>query len=208
MAIMYSWYENPNASGEENVMDKGLHPRPIMNGKMTMKQIYREVQRCSSLSVGDVMSAIDNLTFICGRELSEGREVHIEGLGYFSPTLETTEKVTRATKQKHLKVRLKGVSFRPDAKLKEMMLSAKVATSRYANHSSRLSDEAIEAKLTEFFAEHDVLIRVEFQRLCGMTRSTANSYLRRLREAGKLKNVGRPTQPIYCPVAGNYGATE
>lgn len=208
MAIKYSWYENPNASGEENDQDRGLHPRPIMNGKTTMKQLCREVQHSSALSVGDVMNAIDNLTRICGRDLSEGREVHIEGLGYFAPTLETVGKVTRSTKQKYRKVRLKGISFRPDAKLKRMVDEAKMYTSKYANHSARLSDEEIDKRLTDHFARHDALTRFEFERLCSMTRSTATLHLRRLREAGKLKNVGRPQQPVYRPTPGHYGAAE
>ena len=35
------------------------------------------------LTVGDVMNAIDCLAQICGEELRDGHEVHIEGLGYF-----------------------------------------------------------------------------------------------------------------------------
>lgn len=93
MAIVYDWYENPNAEGDPE--ERGLHPRPLLNGKVSMKQLYARVHARSSLTTGDVMNAIDCLTQICGEELREGREVHIEGLGYFSPTLEATQKVTR-----------------------------------------------------------------------------------------------------------------
>ena len=115
MSIVYDWYENPNAEGDPE--ERGLHPRPLLNGKVTMKQLYARVHARSSLTTGDVMNAIDCLTQICGEELREGREVHIEGLGYFSPTLEATQKVTRSTPNKHLKVRLKSISFRPDVNL-------------------------------------------------------------------------------------------
>ena len=98
MSIVYDWYENPNAEGDPE--ERGLHPRPLLNGKVTMKQLYARVHARSSLTTGDVMNAIDCLTQICGEELREGREVHIEGLGYFSPTLEATQKVTRSTPNK------------------------------------------------------------------------------------------------------------
>ncbi len=101
MAIVYDWYENPNAEGDPE--ERGLHPRPLLNGKVSMKQLYARVHARSSLTVGDVMNAIDCLTQICGEELREGREVHIEGLGYFAPTLEATQKVTRSTANGHLK---------------------------------------------------------------------------------------------------------
>nr|WP_285947894.1 HU family DNA-binding protein [Bacteroides intestinalis] len=119
MSIVYDWYENPNAEGDPE--ERGLHPRPLLNGKVTMKQLYARVHARSSLTTGDVMNAIDCLTQICGEELREGREVHIEGLGYFSPKLEATQKVTRSTPNKHLKVRLKSISFRPDVNLKSAL---------------------------------------------------------------------------------------
>ena len=120
MAILYDWYENPGTN-EEAPEERGLHPRPLLNGKVTMRQLYNRVHARSSLTVGDVMNAIDCLAQICGEELRDGHEVHIEGLGYFAPTLEATQKVTHSTPNKHLKLRLKSISFRPDVRLKQAM---------------------------------------------------------------------------------------
>ena len=69
MSIVYDWYENPNAEGDPE--ERGLHPRPLLNGKVTMKQLYARVHARSSLTTGDVMNAIDCLTQICGEELRE-----------------------------------------------------------------------------------------------------------------------------------------
>ena len=41
MSIVYDWYENPNAEGDPE--ERGLHPRPLLNGKVTMKQLYARV---------------------------------------------------------------------------------------------------------------------------------------------------------------------
>ena len=205
MAIVYDWYENPNAEGESE--ERGLHPRPLLNGKVSMEQLYYRVHERSSLSVGDAKSAIDTLTQLCGEELREGREVHIEGLGYFSPTLEATQKVTRSTPNKHLKLRLKSISFRPDVNLKSALTGIPATRSKYTRHSQRLSEVEIDMKLKEYFADHDVLIRSDFQALCGMARTTANVHLKRLQQEGKLKNVGKPTQPIYRAMPGYYGVS-
>ena len=78
MAILYDWYENPGTN-EEAPEERGLHPRPLLNGKVTMRQLYNRVHARSSLTVGDVMNAIDCLAQICGEELRDGHEVHIEG---------------------------------------------------------------------------------------------------------------------------------
>ena len=206
MAILYDWYENPGTN-EEDPEERGLHPRPLLNGKVSMEQLYYRVHERSSLSVGDAKSAIDTLTQLCGEELREGREVHIEGLGYFSPTLEATQKVTRSTPNKHLKLRLKSISFRPDVRLKQAMTGVSAIRSKYTRHSLKLSEVEIDMKLKEYFADHDVLIRSDFQALCGMARTTANVHLKRLQQEGKLKNVGKPTQPIYRAMPGYYGVS-
>lgn len=104
------------------------------------------------------------LAQICGEELREGREVHIEGLGYFAPILRSTEKVTRSTKNKSSKMELKTIGFRPDARLKGELRGVKVSRSNYARHSESLSEVEIDMRLKEYFAEHDVMLRYDFRK--------------------------------------------
>ena len=203
MAIVYDWYENPNETGDGE--EKKLHPRPLMNGKVTTRTLCARIHERSSLTVGDVKNALSNMTQITGDELCEGREVHIEGLGYFSVTLQATEPVTRSTPNKTSKVQLKTISFRPDAQLKSMLTSLRLTQSKYVRHSHRLTEAEIDRRLTEYFAEHEVMLRTDFEALCSMVRATANRHLKRLQEEGKLYNVGRRRQPLYRPMPGYYG---
>ena len=205
MAILYDWYENPGESNDSE--EKGLHPRIFLNGKVGTDKLCRMIHGRSSLSVGDVKNAFEMLAQICGEELREGREVHIEGLGYFAPILRSTQKVTRSTKNKWLKMELKTIGFRPDARLRGELRGAKVSRSKYARHSESLSAVEIDMRLKEYFADHDVMPRYDFQEVCCMTRTTANRHLRRLLEEGKLKNIGKRMQPIYVASAGYYGVS-
>lgn len=205
MSIVYDWYENPNAEGGSE--EKGLHPRPFLNGKVSTAQLCEWIHARSSLTVGDAKSALSTLVQLCGEELREGREVHIEGLGYFAPTLQATQKVTRQTPNKNMKLRLKGISFRPDVRLKAALAGAKITRSKYTRSAQRLSEVEIDMRLKDYFAEHDVMIRYDFQELCSMSRTTANGHLRRLQDEGKLINLGRRTQPIYRPAPGYYGVS-
>ena len=116
MAIVFDWYENPNASSEEG--EAALHPRIFMNGKVDTDMLCYKIHDYSSLTVGDVKNVLDNLSKILGESLREGKEVHIEGIGYFYPTLAATGKVTRSTPHKTNKVTFKTVRFRPDSNLK------------------------------------------------------------------------------------------
>lgn len=205
MAILYDWYENPGESDDSE--EKGLHPRIFLNGKVGTDKLCRMIHGRSSLSVGDVKNAFEMLAQICGEELREGREVHIEGLGYFAPILRSTQKVTRSTKNKWSKMELKTIGFRPDARLRGELVGAKASRSKYARHSESLSEVEIDMRLKEYFAEHDVMLRYDFQEVCCMTRTTANRHLRRLLEEGKLRNIGKRMQPIYVAAAGYYGVS-
>ena len=205
MAILYDWYENPGESNDSE--EKGLHPRIFLNGKVGTDKLCRMIHGRSSLSVGDVKNAFEMLAQICGEELREGREVHIEGLGYFAPILRSTQKVTRSTKNKWSKMELKTIGFRPDARLRGELVGAKASRSKYARHSESLSAVEIDMRLKEYFADHDVMLRYDFQEVCCMTRTTANRHLRRLLEEGKLRNIGKRMQPIYVAAAGYYGVS-
>ena len=205
MAILYDWYENPGESDDSE--EKGLHPRIFLNGKVGTDKLCRMIHGRSSLSVGDVKNAFEMLAQICGEELREGREVHIEGLGYFAPILRRTQKVTRSTKNKWSKMELKTIGFRPDARLRGELVGAKASRSKYARHSESLSEVEIDMRLKEYFADHDVMLRYDFQEVCCMTRTTANRHLRRLLEEGKLRNIGKRMQPIYVAAAGYYGVS-
>ena len=205
MAILYDWYENPGESNDSE--EKGLHPRIFLNGKVGTDKLCRMIHGRSSLSVGDVKNAFEMLAQICGEELREGREVHIEGLGYFAPILRSTQKVTRSTKNKWSKMELKTIGFRPDARLRGELVGAKASRSKYARHSESLSEVEIDMRLKEYFADHDVMLRYDFREVCCMTRTTANRHLRRLLEEGKLRNIGKRMQPIYVAAAGYYGVS-
>ena len=150
MAILYDWYENPGESDDSE--EKGLHPRIFLNGKVGTDKLCRMIHGRSSLSVGDVKNAFEMLAQICGEELREGREVHIEGLGYFAPILRSTQKVTRSTKNKWSKMELKTIGFRPDARLRGELVGVKASRSKYARHSESLSEVEIDMRLKEYFA--------------------------------------------------------
>ena len=198
MAILYDWYENPGESDDSE--EKGLHPRIFLNGKVGTDKLCRMIHGRSSLSVGDVKNAFEMLAQICGEELREGREVHIEGLGYFAPILRSTQKVTRSTKNKWLKMELKTIGFRPDARLRGELVGVKGSRSKYARHSESLSEVEIDMRLKEYFvviactlvgSAHHLLEGMKFGTL--FIDDAGRLYCPRLR----LPDSYLPGQPLY-----------
>ena len=204
MAIIYDWFENPKRSADEETT---LHVRPCFNGTVSTKAVVRKIQQHSSLTPGDVVAVLTELSQIVGEELQEGRQVHIDGLGYFAPTLTVEGRITpdMPLRDRNRKVRFKGVSFRMDKQLNQHISPIQVEMSRWETHSQPSTANEREQQLTEYFREHDFLTRRNLQYLLNLKRTTATTLLQQWRTEGKLLNQGTGKQPIYVPAPGHFG---
>lgn len=205
MAILFDWYEDPRPSDKQQG-EKTLHPRIKYNGSTGTDILRRRIQERCSLTETDVTAVLDALSHIMGQELAEGKQVHLDGIGYFRPCLTCTEPVTVSTKRKSTKVKLKAIQFRADQTLKNEFGILKAKSLKGTLNFKQLTNKEIDQRLTNYFQTHQFMRRCDFQSLCGMARSTAMRHIRRLREEGKLKNEGGVMQPIYVPESGYYGA--
>lgn len=207
MAILFDWYEDPKPSDKQQG-EKTLHPRIKYNGSMGTDLVRRRIQERCSLTETDVTAVLDALSHILGQELADGKQVHLDGIGYFRPCLTSTEPVTIGTKRKATKVKLKAIQFRADQALKNEFGILKVQSLKGGLDFSQLTNDEIDRQLTGYFKIHQFMRRNDFQSLCGMARSTAMRHIRRLRDEGKLKNEGSMMQPIYVPGSGYYVSNE
>lgn len=204
MAILFDWYENPKPSDKEKG-EKTLHPRIKYNGSIGTDLVRRRIQERCSLTETDVTAVLDALSHILGQELADGKQVHLDGIGYFHPCLTCTKPVTIDTKRKSTKIKLKAIQFRADQALKNEFGILKVKSLKGGLDFSQPTNDEIDRQLTKYFQTHQFMRRYDFQNLCGMARSTAMRHIRRLRDEGKLKNEGGVMQPIYVPGDGYYG---
>ena len=203
MAISFDWYENPVSPDKPE--EKRFHPRIIANGQIDTKDLRSRIQSRCTLNEVDVTAVLDALSQVMGEELCEGRQVHLDGIGYFYPTLTATEEISADTPRRNTKVKLKGIQFRSDQKLKNSVGHIKIKQMKRIIHSPKLSETDIDSRLRKYFTDHQIMQRSDFQDITGMVRSTAMIHLRRLRTEGKLLNIGIPSQPIYVPAPGFYG---
>ena len=203
MAISFDWYENPVSPDKPE--EKRFHPRIIANGQIDTKDLRSRIQSRCTLNEVDVTAVLDALSQVMGEELFEGRQVHLDGIGYFYPTLTATEEISADTPRRNTKVKLKGIQFRSDQKLKNSVGHIKIKQMKRIIHSPKLSETDIDSRLRKYFTDHQIMQRSDFQDITGMVRSTAMIHIRRLRTKGKLLNIGIPSQPIYVPAPGFYG---
>ena len=115
------------------------------------------------------------------------------------------EQISADTPRRNSKVKLKAIQFRSDKKLKQSVGYIKIKQMKRVKHSAKLSEIEIDMRLKEYFSDHQIMQRSDFQGITGMVRSTAMIHIRRLRQEGKLQNIGIPSQPIYVPAPRFYG---
>lgn len=202
MPIQFEFYKNPQPEKEGE--EPSYHPRVVNFQHVTTQKLAAEIHMATTFGKSEVEAMLMELSRCMGNHLREGERVHLDGIGYFQITLQAAEPIHSLTAHAD-KVRLKSINFQADRDLKSLCMATHLRRSKYKPHSTSLSEEEIDRKLTEYFATNTVLTRSSMQSLCQFTQSMASRQLRRLKAQGSLQNIGKPTQPIYVPGPGHYG---
>ena len=203
MSIEYEFYRNPDSQGTKK---KRYHARVVPTGRISTDQLAQEIQKECTLTVSDVKSVLIALADKMAEHLGEGRKVHLKDIGYFQVNLHCKEEVRTTHAVRSENVEFKSVSFRADTNLKESLKKQKIRRSKNKPHSMPMTEQQIDEKLAEHFAQNPILTRRDFQFLCLQVKSTACRILRKLVEEGKLKNISTPRNPVYVPDNGYYGS--
>ncbi len=202
MPVKYEFYPNPAA--EENPGAPRYHVRTVTEGTVDTPWLARKIQSRCTASSADVKAVLEALQEVVVEELTEGRRVHIDGLGYLSMTLACPSlEPGRAIRAES--VRFKSVAFRAEAGLKEKLAAARFERADRKRHSSSFTAAETDELLARYFAAHATLSRQNFQHLFGCLKTTANRRLKALVKEGKLRNIGLRQFPLYEPKPGHYG---
>ena len=171
------------------------------------KDLIHETTLYTSVSRSDWAAVVEGLIDILSEKLGDGKRIHINGLGYFSVSIGSTEsenpkKMTRGT------VQITGINFQPEKSFKKSIISrAHFVRERYKVHTVDLSPIEVDGLLSEYFKDHRSITCARMQQVCGMTRSTAYRRLQTLTqgEHPSLQREGYKNATAYIPVKGHYG---
>jgi len=195
MTARYDLYESPNP--DNNTGKRNIHARLVTDGTVNSEEIAEKIEYSSTLTIGDVKAVLSALSHHVSELLSQGKRVHLEGLGYFQMTL-SCPPVKTIKEVKGDQITCKSVAFRPEKTLKNKLQATKFLRSEKRNiHSPKHKEKKILALLNEHFKEHHYITRAGFEKLSGFTKTTANSHLARLVESDILKKEGFPHHPFY-----------
>lgn len=193
MAIDFEFYENPDPSGENAGK---YHARVVTYRTVKTPEIARNIQKASSLTIGDVMGVLSALSDELSSNLEDSNRVHLEGIGYFQATVQVAREVD-VKKTRANSVFFKSVTFRADKVLKKKLITAITQRSMIKSHSAKLSDEKVDRLVSDYLQEKKAITRRNLQLLCGFTEYTATKHIRRMLEEGKIKNINTSKQPVY-----------
>lgn len=200
--IKFDIYESPANDGEK----KKYHVRNTNKQTIHSKDLIHEATLYTSVSRSDWAAVVEGLIDILSEKLGDGKRIHINGLGYFSVSIGSTEsenpkKMTRGT------VQITGVNFQPEKSFKKSIISrAHFVRERYKVHTVDLSSIEVDGLLSEYFKDHRSITCARMQQVCGMTRSTAYR-LQALTQGAhpSLQREGYKNATAYIPVKGHYG---
>lgn len=134
--IKFDIYESPANDGEK----KKYHVRNTNKQTIHSKDLIHEATLYTSVSRSDWAAVVEGLIDILSEKLGDGKRIHINGLGYFSVSIGSTEsenpkKMTRGT------VQITGVNFQPEKSFKKSIISrAHFVRERYKVHTVDLSE--------------------------------------------------------------------
>ena len=206
MAIKYDIYSSPAPSGSDR--DPHYHARVVGSDTIDMEELIHRIHRRCTLTKGDLQAAFVELSDEIVNCLCAGDTIHINEIGYFSLSLSSPQNLSPKN-NRHPGIDIKTVNFRPDMHLrKKLEEKAEFVAVTHKSHSAPLDIYEIDALLNDYFYEHPTLTRVQFERLCGLTTSTAQRHLRRLVKEGRIHNIHTAQHPLYEPMKGFYGKEE
>lgn len=194
MAVKYDLYKTPKGlRGEDEV----YHVRVKNIETVTTDKIAARIEHDTSLTEGDVRNALASLSHYLVDCLSQGKRLHIEGIGYFSLAIEAPS-VASPRDMRAEQVKVKGVNYRPDKRVKKKLeASTEFVRAKYKSHSGVLPDEEVRRRVTAYFADHAYMRRTDFELLCGFTRITAVRRLNALVGEGFLARDGKKAATVY-----------
>lgn len=193
MSIDFDFYETPDQSGKKTGK---YHVRTVTIKTASTDEIASKIQMASSLTIGDIKAVLSLLSQEIANRLEQSERVHLEGIGYFQVTLKADKDID-PNKTRAQSVWFKSVKFRADQELKNKLKNVHTVRSQMKRHSAKLSDTQIDKKVADYFEENEFLTRKKLELLCGFTPSTASRHIKRLKDEGKIKNMGMLRQPMY-----------
>lgn len=207
MKARYRMEKNPDPTGSND--ETPLHPRLVPNRTISIREMMIFDKERSTYSEADIAGALKLITDLVYSELKQGNVVEIEGLGFFSVSLES-RKVMDKKELRSESVHFKNVNFRCCQEMKDRLKTMNVERMKEEKRKT-YSDEEKFRRLQWYMDRHPYITVMEYRGLNGCTDYKARKELATFVEEGFLHEGGTRHMTIYTrpvvkdePDAGSF----
>lgn len=164
-----------------------------------IKLLGDRIVKATSLTMGDLVGALEAIRYELVEQLMLGNRVHLPGLGYFSLSVKGELYEDPNTHKFRLRnPYVRTVNFRPEKELLRALSGTRFenVTHRYEPHRTPTPQD-VDAALARLFAEADYIFVGDLQAELHLSRPVAYRLARRLEAEGKLENVGSRYRKMF-----------
>jgi len=193
--INYDLFSAPSSSEDS----KKLFARPISSGTIDTNQLIDQIRVNEGfIDVAEARKVMDKVCQAIKNSIADGYNIHINGLGFFSPKLTTTwpNDKRRTTPD----VAVDSINFVAEKEVKEEL--AEIITTPclrpYHSYGTPLTDDQLDTIVLQHFEEEPTITRKQLQVLATfLSKNAACAYLTRAIDRGFLRNVASKSNPVY-----------
>lgn len=164
-----------------------------------MERLSRRIEHATSMTSGDLMSALIALKTEMVEELKSGNGVHLPGLGYFSLAVKgDLYKDPKTNKMRLCNAHVRTVKFRPEKELMQAFSDTTFENVTYRDGDyDRLTGREVDERLLRLFEEKEVVLATHLRQALAVSRSVLYRLVQQLEAEGKIRNVGTPRRKIF-----------
>ncbi|WP_455639409.1 HU family DNA-binding protein [Parabacteroides sp.] len=193
MGANYRMERNPDPDGGKD--KKPLHPRLIPFDTYSIKELMRYGKERSTYSEADISGALQLITDLVAENLRSGNNVEIEGLGFFSVSLQSRPVMDKSELRSE-SVHFKNVNFRCCQALKDRLKT--MPLTRLKEEKQRtFGDEEKYRRLQWYMDRHPFITVMKYRGLNGCSDYRARKDLAGFVEEGTLEKSGTRHMEIY-----------
>ena len=179
--------------------DPGFRAVTVGNQTVSLERIAQDIEDGTAFTRGDIIGIIVSLQERIAWELKQGNNVHIDGVGYFSISVEGDLYEDPRNHQHRLRnAKVRTVRFQPDREMMHRLGDTRFENITYRHSAAPVpSEQEIDAALDELFAEKSVITANDFRRHLWIAHTTAYRILNRLEAEGRLRDVSTLRSKLY-----------
>lgn len=200
MSTYYDLYKTPDPSGDDE--QKPLHARVCSKGTISGKEFMNQVCREQHMPHAMIVGIVQAISTTLGDWLSNGYNVEIEGLGFFSTTLKCARPAMDKKSIRSESIHLGTVKFRPSIEFRKYvgykMELERVDKRFFPDKPVPVEDIELRRQKVLAFLDLNVCItRAEYARLVHVANRRATSDLQKFLSEGILKKRGGGRSVVY-----------